>query len=224
MDLEARSLPAGVKTQLLNKLQDYKARLVPRARASNAISSHPVAAPQSNLASLKAVVKKAGAALMDAEGARDELLSRAELGDTAGGASSGAQRDRLLSAQDKLKQTGDRIKEGKKTLLETEELGVSILQDLHKQRETIAHTRDTLHGADENIGQSRRILTAMGRRAMQNKIMLGVISVILIFAIISACRTARRAPGPNATRGKQSSPLLARRARMDGDATRTSRF
>ena len=101
---------------------------------------------------------------------------------------------------------------------------MSILQDLHKQRETIAHTRDTLHGADENIGQSRRILTAMGRRAMQNKIMLGVISVILIFAIISACRTARRAPGPNATRGAQSSPLLARRARMDGDATRTSRF
>ena len=66
-------------------------------------------------------------------------------GDTAGGAAtSAAQRDRLLSANDKLKQTGDRIKEGKKTLLETEELGVSILQDLHKQRETIVHTRETV--------------------------------------------------------------------------------
>lgn len=141
---------------------------------------------QTNVANLKATVKKAGAALMDMEGARDELLSRAELGDTAGGAaSSAAQRDRLLSAQDKLKQTGDRIKEGKKTLLETEELGVSILQDLHKQRETIVHTRDTLHGADENIGRSRRILTAMARRAMQNKIMLGVTIVMLLLAIIA---------------------------------------
>lgn len=141
---------------------------------------------QTNVANLKATVKKAGAALMDLEGARDELLSRAEAGDTAGGpASSAAQRDRLLSAQDKLKQTGDRIKEGKKTLLETEELGVSILQDLHKQRETITHTRDTLHGADENIGRSRRILTSMARRAMQNKIMLGVTIVMLLLAIIA---------------------------------------
>ena len=31
-------------------------------------------------------MKKASAALMDVEAARDELLSRAELGDTAGGA------------------------------------------------------------------------------------------------------------------------------------------
>ncbi len=148
---------------------------------------------QTNLANLKAGVKKAGAALMDVEGARDELLSRAELGDTAGGAAtSGAQRDRLLTAQDKLKQTGDRIKEGKKTLLETEELGVSILQDLHKQRETIVHTRDTLHGADENIGRSRRILTAMSRRAMQNKIMLGGIALILVFAIIIVAAASRK--------------------------------
>ena len=98
-------------------------------------------------------MKKASAALMDVEAARDELLSRAELGDTAGGAAtSAAQRDRLLSATDKLKATGDRIKEGKKTLLETEELGVSILQDLHKQRETITRTRDTVRARARGAG------------------------------------------------------------------------
>ncbi len=106
-------------------------------------------------------------------------------GDTAGGAAtSAAQRDRLLNATDKLKQTGQRIQEGKKTLLETEELGVSILQDLHKQRETIVRTRDTLHGADENIGKSRRILTAMGKRAMANKVMMGGIIGILAMMIL----------------------------------------
>ena len=62
---------------------------------------------------------------------------------------------------------------------------MNILQDLHKQRETIVHTRDTLHGADENIGRSRRILTSMARRAMQNKIMLGVVIVLLILAIVA---------------------------------------
>jgi len=119
-------------------------------------------------------VKKAGAALLDSEGQRDELLSRAELGDTAGGAAtSSAQRDRLLSAHDQLRKTGDRIAEGKKQLLETEELGASILVNLKGQREQIINTRETLHGADDNIGRSRRILTSMARRAMQNKIILG---------------------------------------------------
>lgn len=120
-------------------------------------------------------MKKAGAALMDLEGSRDELLSRAELGDTAGGAAtSNAQRDRLLTAHDQLRKTGDRISEGKKQLLETEELGASILVNLKGQREQIINTRETLHGADDNIGKSRRILTSMARRAMQNKIILGV--------------------------------------------------
>jgi vesicle transport through interaction with t-SNAREs protein 1 len=117
---------------------------------------------------------------------RGAALTRiaARAGDTAGGAAtSAAQRDRLLSANDKLKQTGDRIKEGKKTLLETEELGVSILQDLHKQRETIVHTRETLHGADDNIGKSRRILASMAKRALQNKVMLGAVIGILIMCI-----------------------------------------
>lgn len=188
MDLEARSLPVGVKTPLLNTLRDYKVRVGCASFASRpaALTSYSlVLPPQTNVANLKATVKKAGAALGDLEGTRDELLSRAELGDTGSAAGSAAQRDRLLSAQDKLKQTGDRIKEGKKTLLETEELGVNILQDLHKQRETIVHTRDTLHGADENIGRSRRILTSMARRAMQNKIMLGVVIVLLILAIVA---------------------------------------
>jgi vesicle transport through interaction with t-SNAREs protein 1 len=60
---------------------------------------------------------------------------------------------------------------------------VSILQDLHKQRETIVHTRETLHGADDNIGKSRRILASMAKRAMQNKVMLGAVIGILIMCI-----------------------------------------
>ena len=174
MDLEARSLPVSVKTPLLTKLRDYKVRAVGGAALSTLALTFPFPS-QTNLANLKASVKKAGAALMDLEGSRDELLSRAELGDTAGGAAtSNAQRDRLLTAHDQLRKTGDRISEGKKQLLETEELGASILVNLKGQREQIINTRETLHGADDNIGRSRRILTSMARRAMQNKIILGV--------------------------------------------------
>ena len=30
---------------------------------------------------------------------------------------------------------------------------MNILQDLHRQRQTISHARDTLHGADDNISR-----------------------------------------------------------------------
>jgi len=38
-----------------------------------------------------------------------------------------------------------------------QELGVSILTDLHRQRQTITHSRDTLHGADDNIARARKV-------------------------------------------------------------------
>lgn len=77
-----------------------------------------------------------------------------------------------------------RIRDGKRTLLETEDLGVSILQDLHRQRETITSAREHIHGADDNIGRSRKILQAMGRRALANKAMLYGIIAMLFGAIL----------------------------------------
>jgi vesicle transport through interaction with t-SNAREs protein 1 len=63
------------------------------------------------------------------------------------------------------------------------ELGVSILQDLHRQRETIVHSRDTLHGADDNISRARRTLASMSRRVMTNKVITAGIAILLIGAI-----------------------------------------
>lgn len=41
---------------------------------------------------------------------------------------------------ERINQSGERITESRRTMLETEELGVSILQDLHQQRETLLHS------------------------------------------------------------------------------------
>ena len=54
------------------------------------------------------------------------------------------QRARLLSNTARLNESSERIQSGKRQLMETEELGVSILQDLHKQREVLLHTRETV--------------------------------------------------------------------------------
>jgi len=50
-----------------------------------------------------------------------------------------------------------------------QELGVQILSDLQRQRETILHSRDTLQTVDTHISRSRQILQTMSRRITQNK-------------------------------------------------------
>jgi vesicle transport through interaction with t-SNAREs protein 1 len=157
MDLEARSLPPTQKAMLLAKLREYK----------------------SDLTNLKRDVKKS--ASTDAATARDDLLESG-MGDYVNPTHD--QRGRLLMSTERLNQSGERIKESKRTLLETEELGVSILQDLASQRQTLLHAHDTLHSVDDNVGKSRRILNSMTRRMSRNKWIMGSIIGVLILAIV----------------------------------------
>lgn len=82
-----------------------------------------------------------------------------------------------------LQQSGERIKEAKKTLLDTEELSITILDTLHDQRNTILHAKQKLEEADENVSRSRKILNKMSQRIIQNKCIMGFISVILVVCI-----------------------------------------
>eukprot|EP00246_Nothoceros_aenigmaticus_P007399 TRINITY_DN2115_c0_g1_i1.p1 TRINITY_DN2115_c0_g1~~TRINITY_DN2115_c0_g1_i1.p1 ORF type:complete len:168 (+),score=23.49 TRINITY_DN2115_c0_g1_i1:342-845(+) len=157
MDLEARSLQPTLKSALLTKLREYK----------------------SDLNNLKRDVKKSAA--MDSAASRDALL---EAGRAAELKTSSDQREQLLASTDRLNQTGDRIKESRRTLMETEELGVSILQDLHQQRQSLLSSRDTLHGVDDGLSKSRKILNAMGRRMNRNKWTMWTVIAALVLSII----------------------------------------
>lgn len=70
------------------------------------------------------------------------------------------------------------------TYLLPQELGTGILANLASQRETIVRSRDTLHGADDNITKARKILSGMSRRILQNKIMMIGIILFLLVGII----------------------------------------
>ncbi|XP_022740095.1 vesicle transport v-SNARE 13-like [Durio zibethinus] len=157
MDLEARSLQPSVKAMLLAKLREYK----------------------SDLNNLKSEVKRIASGNLN-PGARDELL---ESGMADALTASADQRSRLMMTTERLNQSSDRIKDSRRTMLETEELGVSILQDLHSQRQSLLHANNTLHGVDDNIGKSKRILTAMSRRMSRNKWIIGIIIAVLIVSV-----------------------------------------
>lgn len=54
---------------------------------------------------------------------------------------SGDQQRRLLDNSERIERTGNRLTDGYRTILETERLGASVLQDLSSQREGIRKTR-----------------------------------------------------------------------------------
>ncbi|MBA0801828.1 hypothetical protein Gohar_012171 [Gossypium harknessii] len=118
MDLEARSLQPSIKATLLAKLREYK----------------------HYLNSMKTDVKRITSTDTN-QAARDELLESGIDGTTTVSAD---QKGRLLMSTERLNQSTDRIKESRRTMLETEELGVSILQDLHQQRQSLLHAHSTV--------------------------------------------------------------------------------
>ncbi|XP_052198468.1 vesicle transport v-SNARE 12 [Diospyros lotus] len=158
MDLEARSLQPSLKAVLLAKLREYKADLSKLKREAKKISS-----------------AKTG------QVSREELL---ESGMADAESVSMGQRERLAMSTEKVNQSGERIRESRRTMLETEELGGSILQDLHQQRETLLHSHHKLHGVDEAIDKSKKVLTSMSRRMSRNKWIVGSVIVALVLAII----------------------------------------
>ncbi|KAI3699712.1 hypothetical protein L2E82_44177 [Cichorium intybus] len=158
MDTEARSLPPNVKAVLLAKLREYK----------------------SDLNNLKSEIKRIASTNLN-QAARDELL---ESGMADATAVSADQRGRLLMSTERLNKSSDRVRDSRRTMLETEELGVSLLQDLHQQRESLLRAHGTLHGVDENIGKSKKIMTNMSRRMGRNKYIIGSVVAVLIVAII----------------------------------------
>ncbi|KAF7036654.1 hypothetical protein CFC21_047242 [Triticum aestivum] len=158
MDLEARNLQPSLRAGQLAKLREYK----------------------SDLNNLKGVLKRITAG-NGQQGAREELL---ESGMADMLVVSADQRSRLLRTTERQNQTTDRIRDSHRTMLETEELGVSIMHDLHQQRQSLLHANDTLHDVDDNIGKSRKIMGAMVRRMDRNKWIIGLLIALLVLAIL----------------------------------------
>ncbi|XP_033005577.1 vesicle transport through interaction with t-SNAREs homolog 1A isoform X2 [Lacerta agilis] len=108
---------------------------------------------------------------------RNELL-----GDD--GNSSEIQRAHLLDNTERLERSSRRLEAGYQIAVETEQIGQDILENLSHDREKIQRARERLRETDANLGKSSRILTGMLRRIIQNRILLVILGIIVIFAVL----------------------------------------
>lgn len=74
------------------------------------------------------------------------------------------QRQQLLSGTERLDRSSQRLKSSQALANETEAIGASTLADLHRQRETIQHTNDTLLESEGYVDRSVKTLRGMARR------------------------------------------------------------
>jgi vesicle transport through interaction with t-SNAREs protein 1 len=86
------------------------------------------------------------------------------------------QRQQLLSGTERLGRSSARLQESQRIALETEEIGAGTLADLHRQRETIMHTRAGLLESEGYVDRSVKTLRGMARRyyiLVRNPLKLG---------------------------------------------------
>ncbi|XP_028251184.1 vesicle transport through interaction with t-SNAREs homolog 1B [Parambassis ranga] len=96
-----------------------------------------------------------------------------------------SQRALLLQGTDSLNNASQSIERSQRLANETEQIGTEIIEELGEQREQLDRTRNRLVNTGENLSQSRKVLRAMSRRLVTNKLFLGVI-IIMELAILGA--------------------------------------
>jgi len=156
MDLEARALSDdGAKVRCGASLKSYK----------------------QEIQNLEKSFKKSKVGLTAQELARKELLGGEDSNNSED------QRSRLLDNSERLERSSRRLDEGYKLCIETEDIGQDILNNLHRDRETMTQTRDRLRGTNVDLHKSSRVLTGMMRRLIQNRILLVLVCLLMLTAI-----------------------------------------
>nr|XP_009932931.1 PREDICTED: vesicle transport through interaction with t-SNAREs homolog 1A [Opisthocomus hoazin] len=96
------------------------------------------------------------------------------------------ERAHLLDNTERLERSSRRLEAGYQIAVETEQIGQEMLENLSHDREKIQRARERLRETDANLGKSSRILTGMLRRIIQNRILIVVLAVIIIFTTMMA--------------------------------------
>jgi vesicle transport through interaction with t-SNAREs protein 1 len=95
------------------------------------------------------------------------------------------QRQQLLSGTDRLDRSSQRLKASQALANETEAIGASTLADLHRQRETIAHTSDLLLESEGTVDRSLKTIRGMARRMATNRVITVAIITVLVLLILA---------------------------------------
>uniref|UniRef100_A0A915PMT7 t-SNARE coiled-coil homology domain-containing protein n=1 Tax=Setaria digitata TaxID=48799 RepID=A0A915PMT7_9BILA len=73
------------------------------------------------------------------------------------------QQDQLIENTERLERTSRRLQDTYRMVIETEQIGTEVLNDLNSQRETITRARERMRQADRDLNRSHKMLSLMIR-------------------------------------------------------------
>nr|XP_028581503.1 LOW QUALITY PROTEIN: vesicle transport through interaction with t-SNAREs homolog 1B [Podarcis muralis] len=89
-----------------------------------------------------------------------------------------SQRVLLLQGTESLNRATQSIERSHQIAAETDQVGTEIIEVLGEQREQLDRTKGRLVNTNENLSKSRKILRAMSRKVMTNKLLLSFIIIL----------------------------------------------
>ncbi|CAD6194482.1 unnamed protein product [Caenorhabditis auriculariae] len=112
------------------------------------------------------------------EADRDELLAFDDAIDAH------RQEDQLIENTQRMERTSRKIQDSYRIAVETEQIGAEVLSNLNSQRETLGRARDRMRASNADLGRASRTLNTMIRRAIQNRLLLLIVAVLLLFSLV----------------------------------------
>jgi vesicle transport through interaction with t-SNAREs protein 1 len=120
---------------------------------------------------------------------RDEFKSlqssqdRSNLLANGRGQNNNASKERLLKAQNQLEQQNETLDRARRVMADTEEVALEITTELGRNRETL----ETAHGRVREVSgltnRARRLLQNMNRRAIQQKLAMYTIAIVVVLVV-----------------------------------------
>uniref|UniRef100_A0A1I8B2K6 t-SNARE coiled-coil homology domain-containing protein n=1 Tax=Meloidogyne hapla TaxID=6305 RepID=A0A1I8B2K6_MELHA len=94
------------------------------------------------------------------------------------------QQDKLIENTERLDAGARKLQNCERITIETEQIGEQVLGNLSIQRETLTRNRDRMREANSDLGRSNRIVSQMIRRVIQNRLVLLIVFVVLMFSLL----------------------------------------
>lgn len=157
MEVEARMMPTGQRSQLEPVLRQHRARLCEQRRA---------------LAEVKEAAN------------RKNLLAGGSSGATVYGRH--AEQERLTEAHQNMHSASARLEEAHRQALDAEAISMEVASDLRQQRDSIARARDNVGLIGRNYGMAKSMIESMQRRAEANRLLVRGIALFMLLVVAVA--------------------------------------
>uniref|UniRef100_K3WZD4 Vesicle transport v-SNARE N-terminal domain-containing protein n=1 Tax=Globisporangium ultimum (strain ATCC 200006 / CBS 805.95 / DAOM BR144) TaxID=431595 RepID=K3WZD4_GLOUD len=114
---------------------------------------------------------------------RAQLMARETKANPRASYNQNAQYERITGNTNRLLRSSQRLESSQRIVAETEEIGISVLDTLAQQRESLLSAHEKVRETREVTGDARRILQRMTRRILTNRIVLYTVIALLLIAI-----------------------------------------